>query len=180
MSENKRIPSISIESQEVIRRLEKCGIGDIVSYEELSILAMGNVQYEKRFTLSTGKKFMLSEKQWVFESVVNVGLKRLNDTDIVKTGEAAIGRAHRLAHKQLKKLACVDFDRLPKSQQIDHNVRFSILGVLDHLTKPRQIKKIESAVIKIDHRLQLQETLDAFDRKETDNRIWPHEVKKTG
>ncbi len=175
----KRIPSISIESQELIRRLERAQLGEIVAYDELSQLAMGSVQHEKRFALKTAEEHLLSEKNWVFEAVVNVGVKRLNDVEIVKTGEAAIAKTHRASRRALKKLSCVDFDKLPKNQQIDHNVRFSILGALDHITKPKQVKQIEAAVIKMDHRLMLQETLDAFDRKEQDATIFPF-IKKTG
>lgn len=166
MADKKRIPSISIESQEIRRRLEKCVIGDEVSYEELSALAMGDITEEKRFALQTARKALMHEKGMVFECIVGIGVKRLNDSEIIRTGENTLGRIHRLSHRGLEKLSCVNYDNLKPREQIEHNARFSALGALHHVTKPNQIKRLQGAVEKAAGRLQLEETLAAFDRDE--------------
>jgi hypothetical protein len=164
MSETKkRIPSISIESQELIRRLEKMAIGDFVSYTELSQLAMGDVRKEKRFALQTARRYLLFNSGAVIECVVNEGVKRLDDAEINKLGEATVVKIHRASRRGLKKLFCVDYENLKPSDRVDHNTRASVLGALYHVTKPAQIKRIQGVVEKAQCRLQLQETLDAFD-----------------
>jgi hypothetical protein len=182
MSEiQKRIPSISIESQEIIRRLEKMAVGDFVSYDELSQLAMGDVRKEKRFALQTARDHLMIHKGAIIECVVNEGVKRLSDAEINKLGEATVAKIHRASHRGLQKLACADYEKLKLSDRIEHNARFSALGALHHITKPSQMKRLQGAVEKTQCRLQLQETLDAFDRDDRADRFPPKlQIVKNG
>jgi hypothetical protein len=161
---SKRIPSISIESQEVVRRLEKCAVGEVIAYEELSKIAMGDIQSEKHFALQTARKVLLKENGWVFECVVNTGVKRLNDAEILQLGESEVGKIHNAARRTTAKLSCVDYDSLTREQQISHNARMSITSTLAHITKAKQVKQIECAVEKSQSRLLVAETLAAFER----------------
>jgi len=171
---DKRIPAISIETQEVIRRLLKCEQpGDFVSYGELSQCAMGNVQHEKRFAINTARDRLLSEKNWVFEAVVNEGLRRLTDPEIIRTGEVTVSRIHRASRRGLKKLLCVNPDKLSPADLMIWNAKVSVCGFLDHVTKANQIKRIEGKVASLGVRLQLEETFSALERKDVDEKILP-------
>lgn len=162
MKSKRTIPTLSIEAQELIRRLLRATVGEVITYAELSVVAMGDVQEQKRGVLTTARKRLLEDHDMVFEAISNVGLKRLNDEEIVVTGEAPLVRINRMARRGMRKLACVDYDNLANDLQIKHNARFTLLNFHYQSTQPRQVKSIEQKVEKRGSRLGLQETLRAF------------------
>jgi hypothetical protein len=162
MKSKRTIPTLSIEAQELIRRLLRASVGDVISYAELSVVAMGDVQDQKRGVLTTARKRVLEDHDMVFEAISNVGLKRLNDEEIVITAEAPLVRINRLANRGKRKLACVDYDNLENELKIKYNARGTLLAFHYHSTKPRQLKSIEQKVEKLGSQLGLQQTLRAF------------------
>lgn len=159
---SKTIAAISIESLELIKRLSTAKVGELIPYKELSDIAMSDVQTEKRGALVTATKHLLNEKQMVFEAVRNVGLKRANDSEIVAHSEGPIEKIRRISKRAMKRLTCVDFDKLPNDQKIAHNSKMSVLGVLHQVTAPGKLKQIEAQVAKTNTRLNLETTLEAF------------------
>lgn len=159
---SKTIQAISIESIELIKRLEKAQIGETITYDELSKVAMADVKEEKRGALMTAQKHVLNEKQFVFETIRNVGIKRINDSEIVAHAEGPIQRIQRISRRALRRLSCVDFEKLSNREKVLHNTKMSALGMLHHLSAPSKIKQIESAVTKANSRLELTQTLDVF------------------
>lgn len=163
---NKTIPSISIEAQEVIRRLEKTEIGDIVTYGELALLCGGNPQRNKRHVLYTARKRMLLDNQFVFETVMNTGIKRIDDHEIVNTSQRSIKQAHRLSKRAVQKLTCVDFSRLDNRSKILHNAHMSVFGVLAYVTETKHVRKLENTVERLNEKLSLSQTLSFFREKD--------------
>lgn len=159
---NKTIAAISIESIELIKRLEKAEVGETITYKELSSIAMADVQREKHGALSTATKHVLNEKQIVFEAVRGIGLKRANDAEIVAHSEGSIERIRRISKRAQKRLTCVDFDKLSNADRVAHNARMSMFGVLHYISAPGKLKQIEKQVEKTNSRLELTATLEAF------------------
>jgi len=163
---DKQIKGISIEAQELYRKLETIHKGDFVSYDDLNIIAMGDVQNEKRFALNTARKNCLRSLRLVFGCVTNKGLKCLSDSEKIIVSSKTRDHIGRQAHKSLKILASVEFEQLSNPDKIKHNAEMSVAGVLRHMTKPRQIKQIEAKVSEAGQRLQLKDTLRVFEEKQ--------------
>jgi len=162
MNNQKTIPAISIESQRVIERLGQCAPGEFVSYEELSSIAGGDIQKEKRFALDTGRKRLERDRGLVFGTIKNEGVKRLEDEEIVQTSELGINRVRRQARRSARKLVCVDFDNLSNEAKIRHNARMSIFGALVIVTSIKKQQAIEAGVTQAQSKLDVGATLRLF------------------
>jgi hypothetical protein len=56
MSEKKTIPTISIESQELIKRFLDAKEGELIGYAELNNIVLGDVRNGKRYAIYTAAK----------------------------------------------------------------------------------------------------------------------------
>lgn len=159
----KTIPSISIESQEIIKILLTAEVGDVFTYEQLSEVCLGDVRKEKYFALDTARKTMLRDYYRVFQTVKKVGIKRANDIEIIEEAGVAIAQVHKTIGRKLKKLEAVsEYEKLPKQKKVEYNARTSQLGALYLITKASKSKQIESATAKNGEKLALKETMDMF------------------
>lgn len=143
----KSIAELSVDTQVLERRLLEAGIGDTVSYQELSSLIGRDVQGSARHVLTSAVRRLLNEHKRVLACVKNVGVKRLDDTGIVSTGAAAIKHIHRTSKRANKKMSTIEsYDALPVEVRSRVNVQRAMLGVLQHATREPQIKKLEAKV----------------------------------
>jgi len=163
----KTIATISIESQEVIRRLEKCEIGDFVSYKELSDIALGDIQNEKRHALHTARNRLQHDKNMVFGIVRNQGVRRLNDQEIVADSKASLIKMNRESRRAAQRLSCVDFERLPGESQVQHNARMTIFAALSYMVRPKSQTLIEERVKVAQSQLDMKDTLRLFGVEQT-------------
>jgi predicted phage terminase large subunit-like protein len=67
-----------VYQERIYERLERCATGDLVSYDELSALAMGDVRSEKKSVLDSIRDQIRRQTGFVFEDVPATGLKRGN------------------------------------------------------------------------------------------------------
>jgi hypothetical protein len=95
--------------------------------------------------------------------VSNEGVKCLTDTEIVAEAHGDITTVHRRSVRGLRKIAAVrEFDKLSDSDRIKHNAFASVLGVLGHVTRTKQVALIEAAVSGSQQQLAVNRTLRAL------------------
>lgn len=157
------IPEISADGQRLAQRLAHSQPGDIIPYQELSLIIHRNVQREGRSAMDCARKYALRDEQALFECIRGVGLKRLTDEEIVKVGPSHIKRIHSASRRGILKLSSIrDFTKLNERDQIRHNTAMSLLGVFFEVSRVKSIRRIEAAVAVVQKKLPLEDTLRAF------------------
>lgn len=169
----KSIQELSIDSRVLYDRLISVQEQGFVSYKELSEIVGRNVQKEAYGNLSTAKKMAMREDRMIFGSIMNEGLKRLNDVETINTGEGVLGKIRRASKKGIRTVSCIaDYNSLPNESKIKHNATLSALGVLNAITRPNKMKQLEAKVEIAQKTLPVAKTLLAFmnnDKKDDDN-----------
>ena len=97
----KTIAEISVDARLLHQRLQSVGVGETVSWEELSqVIGRDVTAGSKGYgPLSTARKRALNDDGMVFDAIPKVGLKRLTDAEIVNTGQATVDKVRRAARK---------------------------------------------------------------------------------
>lgn len=159
---------LSIEAQEIIRRLERCSVGDTVTYEELNEIVTGDVRAEDRSALNTARRHMLRDGK-CFGTIPKVGIKYLNAVETSETGTEALHRVSRAARRAIQRVDAADYDSLTPSQRVSHDARKCALAVMAIASQPKKIIQLEGQVSKMGRRLEIGETLEALrgGKKET-------------
>jgi hypothetical protein len=162
---NMGIKDISIESTTIYEILIKAEVGDIVSYSSLSKAIGVDVQKEGRGYLETARREAQTELKMVFGTVWNKGVKRLNNDEIISTGETVMRRIRKTSRRGLKKLMCVsDVAKLSNEEKVKMYTQLSVLGMLHHITRKESIKKVTALLQNDEKKTQLTwaKTLEAF------------------
>ncbi len=154
------IPELSIDTQTLERLLWEVPVGDTVPYSTLSEAIGRNVQQRARHILVSAVRRVLREKRMVFAAVANVGLKRLDDEGVLSVGGEAVHAINRKCSRVVKKLSCVEYDKLPTQGQTTHNVLVSQLGMLKHVTSSPTQKKLEQRIGQAQTKLPVGKMLD--------------------
>ena len=158
-----KIKEINIESRLLFNRLKEMNIGEFVKYSELNEIIGCNVQQEGRGYMDTARKMCERELDRAFGTVINEGLKCLEDKEVIETAVFAVGHIRRTSRKYIKKLRCVkDFASLPNEEKIRFNAYASALGVMSNMTKTSNMKKIEAKVQDTQESLPYIKALEAL------------------
>lgn len=161
-AETRTTATLSMDTRILFERLLAAGPGDTVTYEEMNKLVGRDIQDKDRYVLQSALQKALTHG-YVFGNIRKVGFKRLSDEEIVGTGASAISRTGRMSRRGIKKLSSVrNFNELPNGAQIKHNAAMSILGMISHATRKRQVKKIEERVTYSQDKLSLRKTIEAM------------------
>lgn len=136
--------------------------GSVITYDEMSAKLGRNVRTEARTVLGSAMRILLSEKNMVFDTVLGVGIKLLDDGGIVAKGTTYQAKARRVAQRGAKVLSAVDFNSLSPDQKRQHNASAGILAVIDLFTSTAAVKKISEAVGKAQAALPTPKMLELF------------------
>jgi hypothetical protein len=157
------IPEVSIDTQILERALLLVGVGDVVTYAQLSGVISRDVQEEARHHLASARRRVLRGHRMVFEPVMNVGLKRLDDAGKIAAGRWHIKRSRNQAKfAQVKVSAVDDFDALPNNLKVEHNMSLAQTGALLHMTSPRSVEKLKGSFETTKKELSLKACLAAM------------------
>ena len=156
------IPELSIDSKLIYDRLLQVGVGEVVTYAELSGLIKRDIRNGAYGCLTTARRRAEKLNQCVFGVVRNEGLRRLSDNEIVESGVDVLDKTRRAARRGFHRLTCVDFDKLPEEVRVKHQTYGSIMSALVTVTKPGAVKKVEEQVVETRQQLPLASTLKAF------------------
>lgn len=156
------IPELSIAVRLLILELGKAEVGTVIPYERFSAV-IGKDICEYRHLLESARKILERDRHIVFEAVYKVGIKRMADGDICRyVGPTSAKRIHAITRRGLKKLACVESEKLPKEKLTDYFASMSFLGTMAHVTKPKKYEELSSAVSAQNQKLLVETTLELF------------------
>lgn len=153
---------ISVDRRMLTDRLRQVAVGESITYKALSEVISRDVQGPAHGALAGARETLLKNDGIVFGTIRGEGLKRLDDSEIVKTGESAIRRVRRASRRAAQIIAIADYTKLPQEAKVQHNTHLSVLGMLATVTKSTAIKKIEGKVSQAQTALPLAATLEAF------------------
>jgi hypothetical protein len=137
-------------------------IGDTITYEAMSKALGRDVRKFAINALRSARYAMLRDKKFVFSVEDNVGLVRLNDSEIVKSSGLDRHRISRIAKRTLNKLAVVAFDGLDDASKKTHVVFSAQMGAIAMFASKASVNKIESKVSSSSKTLAIGETLKMF------------------
>lgn len=143
--------------------LKKAEPDEIVTYENLNKTINGDVQNAQRGYLTSARKMAFREYGKVFRPIINVGMKCLADGEKANLATTTIKHIHKISRRTANEIASVkDFDSLPPERKIQHNTGLTLLGFMDHCTKPKHIKQLQTKVEEATASLSMSKTLDCF------------------
>jgi hypothetical protein len=152
----------SADTRFIIQKLRPLRVGEQISYAELAA-AVSRPVGEIDGSLASARRALLREDSMVFGTVRGVGLRRLSDTDIVRTSAAVTKRIRRAARRGVRVLAAVnDFSALPRDDQMRHSASVSVLAAIAEMTTDKSLRKIESVTKEAVRELPFAQTLAAF------------------
>lgn len=161
---------MSIDSRTVYERLIQTAIGETVTYDELTALIGRDIRSPRAMgRLTTARRAVLHENNIVFGVIQKIGLKRLDDIEIVATGQQSVNRIKNLARRCVERLTIGvrEFDKLPNEAKVRHNTYVSMVGAVHMMTKPANIKLLEAKISQSKAVLPLAHTLEVFCEKQT-------------
>jgi hypothetical protein len=116
--------------------------GKIAPYSELNVIANRDVQRGGRGILYTALRMCLHESGKLFAVIPKVGYVRLRNEEKLELPKQRIGRIRTQAHRGRREIASINYKELPHPRQIEHNVMLSVLGALEHFSRPRAAKQL--------------------------------------
>lgn len=154
---------LSIDTKMLAERLQKTSVGDTVTYEECSKIVSRDVTNGARHVLQAARRYCEAHYNMLFGCVHRVGLKRLNDSEIVDLGESTLKHVRRTSLKTARRIAqCADYEKLSEQKKIKHNTYASVLAMLGTALTEKRIAKIEERVKDTQRALPLAQTLKAI------------------
>lgn len=146
MNTNRSISELSADTLALESALMTVAVGATVTYRELSAVICRDVQGKARSLLTSARRRVLRDQDALFEPVVRVGLKRLDDIGKVQAADVR-PRIRRIARRGRQKAASVtDFDALPNDVKVSHNMLMALLGAIDYAAQPATGRKLEAHI----------------------------------
>ena len=159
------INELSIDTKTVYDRISKAENGETISYSELSQIIGRDIQQVARCNLNTARKMCHRDNDMLFDVIRNVGIKRMDDEAIAKSGTKNLTKIKRISKKSIRELSTVqNFNTLPRDAKIAHNTALSIFGALHLFTKTNSIKKVANIMKKDMKSLPINKTLELFQK----------------
>lgn len=152
----------SADTKIIESALAEASVGDTVTYETLSKAIGRDVRQFAWNAVSTARNSLLNEKKFVFGIEKNVGLVRLNDSQIVDTSESDRRKMKRAAGRSIRKLGVVDYAKLTDDKKKQHTIAAAQMGAISMFAGKSATKKIATKVNEGKETLAIGETLAMF------------------
>ena len=154
----------SVDTSLLMARLQKLAVNETVTWKELSDTIGRDVRTVAHGFLQSARQRVLKDYGIVLEAIHKVGLKRLDDTGIVKTSDYSRHKIHREAGRALTRIACIEnLAGLPNDDKVKVNAARAAFGALHSITTEASQKKIVKAVVSSGgDSLAIGKTLEAF------------------
>jgi hypothetical protein len=133
----------SADVQALVAALDSVAVGSVITYDELSGTIGRDIQ-TKRYLLEAAQDRLLKQRK-VFGCVYGVGLKRLDDSEIVECSLHAFRKIRRMSRKAATRLTSVEWNHLTSEEQRRHNLHLSVLGAIIHTATPRNMQHLSAA-----------------------------------
>ena len=160
---NEKKPSFerSVETDLCLQLLLKAEPGDVVNWAAFAE-ALAQPLEDIRGNIMSARRIALSDHGLCFDSVRTVGLQRLRPGERAGVLKRKRDHIRRTAAQGLKVGATEDYDVLTPDQKASHNTEMTYLGLLRHVSRPKNVNRIGDVVKKTQKRLPLGRTLEAL------------------
>lgn len=152
---------MSSDARLILAHIRKKSVGEVATYDELSNVISSTVNGATG-SLRTAMRRMLKDDDIVFAVVRGVGIKRLNDGEIVDESQSYSNAIRRKAKNSFERVSKVDFQKLTTQQQARASAQMSIMATLAHMTKQSTVSKIEARMPTGKQELPINDTLKLF------------------
>ncbi len=146
MSQNAPMSVFSTDAKTIADMLRAASVGAVVTYDDMSDALGRDVLTYARPAIASARKMVQQENRMVFDTVRKVGVKRLEDGDIVNLGDRARVSMRRIASHTVGKIVCVNYAGLSREQQTKHNTALSMFGVIKEMATSKSFERLESEV----------------------------------
>ena len=160
---NRAIPELSADVKLLAARLAKCERGDVVTFEEMTSIVGRDIR-KHRGILTSARRIVLRDNRLVFESVLKVGMKCMENDSLSSVGTSFISRTSRGARRAEQKMATVEYEKLSNGSRVKHNVAASMLAAVGMMTRSSEVKKLETVIEKRNEPMPTAETLKLFSK----------------
>ena len=161
------LPEFQADAEKLVACLLAVEVDGVIAYATLSVAIQRDVQGKGRSALMKARKMLqrtaVVEERRCFAPVIDVGLKRLNDEDIVRTSRSTVKRIHRTAGRGIQTLATVRNPiGLTNESKVGYYASTSLLFMFREITRVQSLRQIEAVVAVAKKTLPLADTLRAF------------------
>jgi hypothetical protein len=159
-NQKKTIGEASIDSRLIYGAIKNLNFGEIITYQEISDL-IGRDILKNRSLLQTARNMAMRFDNIVFDCVLKIGLKRLNDSEITEMSSTKpFLHIRSYISSASKKISCIDKEKLNNEERLKMYSTISIFGVLKEISTPSSVIKLQK--ITTNSELPVAKTVDYF------------------
>lgn len=156
--------ALSSDSRLLAQRLRDLKVGEQITYAELGAVISSPV-HGGTPALRTALRMLLRDDDRVFGVMRGIGLRRLNDQEIIAAADTDVVSIRHKARRAARKITAIaDYDALSPKDQLAHTLKLSMFAAIGEMATERGMKKLAShATVKgTAKELPIKETLAAF------------------
>lgn len=144
------------EASKLYNMLKACPIGTAIDYDSMSKIIGRDVQAEARQSLRKARQRLLKEHGAVFEAIMGVGVKRIDDNGKLDRQHAFSRRISKACKRRQDELKTIDVEKLAPDRVSDAYSQMAMVGFLKHALSTQAGNQIVAA--------QQQKALDGGDK----------------
>lgn len=157
------IPERSTETMLLVERIRALGVGDVLSYADMSKAIGRNVQTESRHNLVSACRILNREEGYLVVAVRNVGVKRLPPSEFHTIAQASIKSIGRKARRTGRRIRFASEDaEMDHDTQVRTIASLSALNAIASCTKTKKLKALECEIRDTTSELPVGRALDVF------------------
>jgi hypothetical protein len=157
-----------LQTQALTRLLLTAQVGQIITYAELNAVCGMDVQTEARGYLYTARKNAEAQLNCLFDTVIDVGLKRLAPHEYHAVGEKArhsMRRKAKRTFRRLSRMTAEEYQALPPESRAALDVERTLAMFSGRALSEASRKKALGMVESTGQRITFQKTLELFRKK---------------
>ena len=157
----------TIETQQLIQFLFKATETKRITYEELSIPAMGDCSHhgDKNNFLTSARKIVREGYGIEFKAIHNVGIQRMTDAEKIAKSARAHQQMVRKSKAVISSLASTKYYKLSAKDKVTHNTTTTIMGMVNAVNSPKTVIKMQKSIKEKKRPLGLKEGLKEWQRR---------------
>jgi len=148
MASPRRIPktksAYSLATRDLIERLSRLTIGEVVTYKELNQLIGGDVQGAQRHLLLKAIDYVWEELKIGLDTLTDIGLQRLSEAEKLGHTRRRLHIGHTYFAKTGRRLATTDFTQLSPLHKHMALGQMSVIGMVTLGTAEPTLRQLEA------------------------------------
>lgn len=157
------IPEISADTVMIYERLVAAKTGEEITKAELDGVIGRRVPSSM---LTTARRKALSDNQIVFGTIRGVGIRRMDDSEVVNSSAASFHSIQRATRREARRLSAIRFEGLPDNMKVKHSAAAAALAMINKIAAPQQVKVLESKAADGMRKLSMIQAIDAIRESE--------------